>query len=262
VEGVLNPNLEGKKVIICVGGVDSGKTSWVRSIVDECRRRSRPVIHIDLDMGQSTIGPPATIGLRGPSGREYLSFVGNTSPVGVTGAIRSGLSAFRRIIDSSPEATAIADTPGLPSGWFGWFLTRMTITHLRADCAVILDRSGECAGIVDGIKKLGTEYIVLTPRQEATRKTPAQRARYRQLLFRKYFRNAHRIVVHTQEHEVADMDGSHETGTLVGLLDGAGFLVRLAVFENRRNHDIVVLAPPCDLRKVAAIKFGRYVLRR
>ncbi len=253
--------IEGKKVIICIGGIDSGKTSLVGAIVDEFRRNVRPVIHVDLDMGQSAIGPPTTIGLRDPSGKEYLYFVGNTSPVGVTAAIRSGLSAFRRILDAYPTATTVADTPGLPSGWFGWFLTRMAITHLRADFAVILDRAGECANIVDGMRKLGTGYIVLAPRQETITKTPVQRARYRQRLFDEYFRNARRTVINTEKRQVAGMDGKREPGAIVGLLDAAGFLVRLAIFVSRRNHGIVVLAPPCDLRKVKAIMFGRYVLR-
>lgn len=253
--------IEGKKAIICIGSADSGKTSWVRAIVEEFRRNERPVIHVDLDMGQSTIGPPTTIGLKDPEGNEYCYFVGNTSPVGVTAAIRSGLSAFRRIIDSYPEAAAIVDTPGLPPGWFGWFLTRTAITHLQADLAVILDRAGECATIVDGLRKLGTGYIVLAPRLETIRKTPAQRARYRQLLFEEYFRNARRTVVHTEKRQVAGIDGEPGPGTIVGLLDNAGFLVCLAIFVGRRNHDIIVLAPRCDLRKVKTITFGRYVLR-
>ncbi len=99
------------------------------------------------------------------------------------------------------------------------------------------------------------------PGQEAIRKTPAQRARYRQLLFEEYFRNAHRTVVRTEERAVTGLDGTAERGALVGLLDCAGFLVCLAVFIGRRDHDIVVLAPPCNLRKVETIRFGRYVLK-
>jgi len=47
--------------IMIVGGADTGKTSLIEALADLLSRDSRMGI-LDLDMGQSHIGPPTTLG--------------------------------------------------------------------------------------------------------------------------------------------------------------------------------------------------------
>lgn len=70
-----------------MGATDRGKSTFCRYLVRELRGMGS-VGYLDCDTGQSSIGPPTTVGLAlyHESGEEsadvYLRFVGSTSPVG------------------------------------------------------------------------------------------------------------------------------------------------------------------------------------
>lgn len=51
---------EGPLVIMVVGGIDTGKTTLVEVLSDYLSKRA-PTGVVDLDMGQSHIGPPSTV---------------------------------------------------------------------------------------------------------------------------------------------------------------------------------------------------------
>src|SRR5258706_4741185 len=78
---------------LALGGLDSGKTSFCRMCAAVAVRLGRTVAYVDSDVGQSTVGPPTTIGLKYISSAEDLEperlaradaiyFVGATSPKG------------------------------------------------------------------------------------------------------------------------------------------------------------------------------------
>src|SRR5919197_322767 len=75
--------------IFVVGGVDSGKTTFARRLALAALESGQSVALVDADLGQSTIGPPGTVGLKLVTGREDLeegappdamAFVGAISP--------------------------------------------------------------------------------------------------------------------------------------------------------------------------------------
>jgi polynucleotide 5'-hydroxyl-kinase GRC3/NOL9 len=271
--------LREKRTVVCMGGMDTGKTTLVRSMFEELRNRGERVFHVDLDMGQSTIGPPTTIGLEDPRGRVYLCFVGNVSPCGVVTQIRDGLVRFGGLLRRYKERRAVVDTAGLVAGTFGWLLKRMEIESLGADAAVVIDRSGESAHVVRGIREMGIDCLVLHPSGEARTRKPEERRQYRKQLFEEYFRGARITMLSLRGRDCSpvgkavagpgpeaspgkkDVDTiPWEPGQVLGLLDARGFLVRLALLRRMAGERMSLLAPTCAFRQVKSVRFGRYVI--
>ena len=65
------------RVSVVIGASDAGKTTLIAALASELASRGEPVGVVDSDVGQSEIGPPATVGLgrspRGSSGRPTPS---------------------------------------------------------------------------------------------------------------------------------------------------------------------------------------------
>src|SRR5258706_1068045 len=91
-------------MVVALGGLDSGKSSFCKMCAAVAVRLGKTVAYLDTDIGQTTVGPPTSIGLKYCSTAEDLEpeklaradqlyFVGATSPQGhmlpmVVGATR------------------------------------------------------------------------------------------------------------------------------------------------------------------------------
>ena len=52
------------KIGIVIGKIDSGKTTLCKFLIHKWTASGIRVGYVDSDLGQSTLGPPATVGLR------------------------------------------------------------------------------------------------------------------------------------------------------------------------------------------------------
>ncbi|MDD1678235.1 MAG: polynucleotide 5'-hydroxyl-kinase, partial [Methanomicrobiales archaeon] len=100
-------------VVYVAGGVDRGKTSLCRYLVASLRERVLTA-YLDCDTGQSTIGPPGTVGcaLYDRPTEQYLRFVGSASPVG---HLLPLLTGAKRLLERAQERGAgivVVDSPG------------------------------------------------------------------------------------------------------------------------------------------------------
>lgn len=251
---------ESRKTIICIGDMDTGKTSLVARLLDLFRSRGERPVHVDLDMGQSTIGPPTTIGLKDGRGRTHLCFVGNTSPYGVTGEIRKALDRLGRLLASLDSPRTVIDTPGLVKGGFGLFLARMEMGAFNPDLVVIVDRQGESSHIVTWLQEMAVECLKLPPPAEARIRLPGERRCYRSRLFERYFREARIRRIGLRNRVIIPLTATVERGQVTGLLDTRGFLLCLGLFRGSTENQMALLVPPCSFRKVRSVSIGRYVL--
>jgi polynucleotide 5'-hydroxyl-kinase GRC3/NOL9 len=256
---MVNELLKKRKNVIFIGETDTGKTSLVRSALEELRRIGARPAHVDLDMGQSTIGPPATIGLRDSTGREYLCFVGNTSPYGVTAEIMTALGRIGPLLERLQPDRTIVDTAGLVRDGFGWFLARTELAALKPDLVVILGRAGESSHIARGVRKMGIDCVELVPSPAVRIRGPDERSRYRSKLFLEYFRNARIRRLPTGYGDPSQTGMSIQAGQIAGLIDRRGFLVCLGVFRGVEKDLFSLLVPKCTFRKIRSVRFGRYV---
>jgi polynucleotide 5'-hydroxyl-kinase GRC3/NOL9 len=116
--------------VFVVGGVDSGKTTFARRLARAGVEAGHVVAIVDADLGQSTIGPPGTVGLKvirdadalETEDHDALAFVGAMSPRNhflplVTGTAKLVMRAIEigaRLI--------VVDTSGLIDGVAGQVL--------------------------------------------------------------------------------------------------------------------------------------------
>lgn len=246
--------------VVLLGGLDAGKTTLAARLITAALAAGKTPAFLDADVGQKTVGPPATIGLkliRSPQDLEppalaradLLSFVGATSPQGhllpvVAGAARLFERARREGADF-----VVVDTSGLVSGVYGQTLKFHKLDLLRPDMVVGLQRGGELdpiLGIVD--RFFATEVAALPVLPEVVPTSVEQRAANREQAMRAYFAGPlHRFRVKPTVFmpalpalfELEELDR-----LLVGLSDGEGSFSGMGFLEYSEAEGVLRLSSP------------------
>jgi len=267
-EQLTSGDLTGAGICLILGAADTGKTTIAASL---CRQlaRSRPVGIIDADVGQSHIGPPATVGwsvmnepeddlsqLR-PGG---ISFVGDITPVG---HLLQSTAAITQCVQRLSEVTdlIVIDTPGFISGpaasalW--WTVQRI----LRPELILAVQRDKELSYILAGLKNLGSQIELIKSSPEIPAKSPQARRSYRQSQFRKYFRDPHLYNINLSNIAIQagrNLKGESLVGRLVALRDEKGIDMAVGVIDDRQDDkDVVVIkAPQLDISQIRCLVIG------
>jgi polynucleotide 5'-hydroxyl-kinase GRC3/NOL9 len=186
-------------VHVLVGGMDSGKSTLARRIASAGVAEGLVVGVLDADVGQSSVGPPTTVGLRlcrteadlAPESLQQadeLAFVGSISPQGhllplVTGA--------RILLDRAREQGAelvVVDTTGQVSGVYAQLLKFHKIGVLQPEMVVGLARGEELEPLLGVIRRFyATEVVTLPIHNEALPASVEKRAQDREESMRAYF---------------------------------------------------------------------------
>jgi polynucleotide 5'-kinase involved in rRNA processing len=196
---VVERALARRGVTMLLGGLDSGKSTLARQIAGRAVETGLATALLDADVGQSTVGPPTTVGLKmcrsaadlEPSSltrADHLAFVGSTSPQGhlvplVTGA--------RLLLDRAREAGAelvAVDTTGMVSGVYGQILKFHKAAILQPDLVVGLARGGELEPVLGVIRRFyPAEVLMLEVHPDVVPTSVEQRAAGREESMRRYF---------------------------------------------------------------------------
>lgn len=126
-------------VVMLIGGPDTGKTTLAKFLLRDALARARKVAFVDADVGTSTVGPPACVGLKWiKSAHDFerlyeaddLRFVGSTEPQGV---ILPHVVSTSALVDVARKAAdfIVLDTTGMVQGVVGQTLKY----HLMEACA-------------------------------------------------------------------------------------------------------------------------------
>ena len=120
---ILSRGLVKAGICLILGAADTGKTTLAAALAKRLAE-NQPVGIIDADIGQSHIGPPATVGWSVVDNRKTdfsqliatgIGFVGDITPVGhllqLTAAIVQGVRQVSETIE-----LIIIDTPGFIRG--------------------------------------------------------------------------------------------------------------------------------------------------
>ena len=92
-EALVDQAVRTKHTVLLIGGMDTGKSTLSRDLLGAALAAGRPAAYLDADVGQKTVGPPATISLKVVRSQEDLEpdmlarpdalyFVGSTSAQG------------------------------------------------------------------------------------------------------------------------------------------------------------------------------------
>lgn len=256
-------------VVYVLGGTDRGKTTLCRYLAERLRRRGE-VAYIDCDTGQSTIGPPATIGLglyrQGMAAPEVadLRFTGSTSPRGHFLPFLAGTHALLRKAREAGMEGVVIDPPGFVEGEAALEFQFHMIEILRPSHLIAVDGGTELEPLVACFRRRPGLSIRRFPVPKHARVRPMQeRQRYRERAFLEYFRGAR-----VQELPLGGV-GVHGRlppsfreedwkGLLVALCDGEQAVLVLGVVEVLRIVEGVLrlLAPPFRREEVAVLHVG------
>jgi polynucleotide 5'-hydroxyl-kinase GRC3/NOL9 len=254
-------------VCLILGASDTGKTTLAASLAKHAAY-SRPVAIVDADIGQSHIGPPATVGWALADGRkdlsqlpvEGISFVGDVTP---TGHLLQLTAAIAQCVQRASEAAGliVMDTPGFIHGpaaaalW--WTIQRI----LKPVSILVVQRSNELKDIIIGLEYLDTKLELIDCPQDIPTKSPLARQRYRQRQFAEYFRDT--CVYNISLTKVAVRRSrisvyNNLINRLLTLRGGNGTDLAIGVVTDWRQSDniVVIRAPKLDISRVNCIVIG------
>ncbi len=264
---LLNRDSVKAGVCLILGASDTGKTTLAASLAKHAAS-SRLVAIVDADIGQSHIGPPATVGWALVDSRKDLlqlpasgiNFVGDVSP---TGRLLQLTTAILQCVQQASEAASliIIDTPGFIHGpaaaalW--WTIQRI----LKPASILAVQRSNELKNILVGFESLEIKLVLISSPEEISPKSPLARQKYRQGKFAEYFRDS--CVYNISLTNVAVQSGRNlrrdlPVHQLLSLRDGKGIDMALGIVVDWRysNEIVVVKAPKLDITRVCCIVVG------
>lgn len=234
-------------VDVLIGGMDSGKSTLARRIAAAGISEGLTVGLLDADVGQSTIGPPTTVGLRlcrsgadlGPEAMrqaDHLAFAGSISPQGHLLPLVTGTRLLLDRAKAQGAELVVVDTTGLVSGVYAQLLKFHKVGVLQPDLVVGIARGEELEPLLGVIRRFyATEVATLGVHPDVVPTSVEQRAHNREESMRAYFAEPlHRWRVKPTVFMPALpalFDISALDGIVVGLSDGKGSCLGIGHLE-------------------------------
>jgi len=247
--------------LMLVGAADSGKSVLTRWLWDRALACGRRPAWLDADVGQSSLGIPGTLNLvlAGQEGLVHCGFfIGNSSPKGHMLPVLTGLARLCRRARSLGADPLLIDTSGLVDAASGGGALKQWEAELLAPLKLVaLQRERELGHLLGPWLRDPRLRLRLLPVSEGVRRRdPEQRARRRSRLFARYFEGAAPFSVSLRQLAIYGWDQA-QPGSLAGLIDGEGLLLRAALVRGRTDESLELLGPIPSLAGAAALRIGR-----
>jgi polynucleotide 5'-hydroxyl-kinase GRC3/NOL9 len=270
-EVVIDRLVSSARVVMLVGGLDTGKSTMGRALAAAALGAGRRVAYLDADVGQKMVGPPSTVALRLIGDRadlrketlavpDALYFVGATSPQGQLLPLVVGAGLLLDRAQAEGAEIVIVDTSGMVSGVYGQLLKYHKVERLQPDAVVGLQRGEELEPLMGIIQRFfPTEVLTLPVHSEVRPTSVDERAHNREVAFRRYFaeplqrwRVKPTVFMPTLP---ALFDPTKLHRVLVGLSDGSGGHSGLGYLEYTGEDQALRLVSPVD-EAPKALKLG------
>ncbi len=256
-------------VIFVLGSTDRGKTTLCRRLVDRSSRAGKAA-YLDLDPGQSTIGPPATLGLAfyldgvELPGERVLRFAGSTSPRGHLLPILTGAKRLLERALAPGAATVVVDSPGYIHDDAAVEFHLCLVDLLQPDVLVAIQEKEELEPILAHFRGHSSmEIHRILPSPLARPRGSAERRRYREGKFREYFAGAcsqelplEGIGVHGRVPDTHHPE--HWQGLLAALCGPEQWIAALGIIESIDiSHRVLhIRAPGFEPGKITSVDIG------
>jgi polynucleotide 5'-hydroxyl-kinase GRC3/NOL9 len=259
-EALVERAVRDKSTVVLIGGLDTGKTTLSLALVRAAVEAGRPSALLDADVGQKTVGPPATLAVKvvrsltdlepeAIAEADALSFVGSTSPQGHLLQVVTGVANLAAKAREWGAEFVVTDSSGLVSGVYGQTLKYHKVEMLRPDLVVGLQRGEELQPLLGVIQRFfRTEVVPLGVHADVRPTTVERRAESRERAMARYFAGElHRWRVKPTVFMPALpplFDLSQLDRLLVGLSDGAGSYLGIGYLEYASDEGFVRLISP------------------
>lgn len=186
-------------VTLVLGGPDAGKSTLCNYLVYRAYAAGEPAALLDLDLGQSHLGPPGALGLglfppRFPGDQglypEGLYFIGQTSPVGAFLEVAVGSRVLADEARARGVNRLVVNTSGLVRGFAAHRLKQAQVELLQPGLLLALDREGELAPLLRTLDPDRKRTMTLPVSARALRRGFEERRLYRESRFRQYLTRA------------------------------------------------------------------------
>ncbi len=252
--------MRDRRTVLLLGGLDSGKSSLARRMLHDALEAGRTGAFLDGDLGQKSVGPPATVCLKHIRAREdleperlssldALAFVGSTSPQGHLLPLVTGIARLLRRAREEGSDLVVIDTSGMVTGIYGQLVKFHKVEMLEPDLVVGLRRGQELDPVLGVIQRFfSTEVVSLGVHPDVRTTSVEQRAENRTQAMRRYFDG------HLQRFRIKRtvfmpalpplFDLAHLDRLLVGLSDGAGHYTGVGHLEHSPEEGLLRLISP------------------
>ncbi len=231
-----------------------------------------PVAYVDCDPGQSSVGPPTTIGLvlherLGEQPQTVrLRFVGGVSPVGHFLQLLVGMSALVLEAGRLGARWIVCDSSGYSIGKAAREFQYQAVAMLQPSHLVAFRGSRDIERMTRNFARSAQVRVsFVLPLPERRVRSLEERKDYRRERFSSYLAQASTREVHLIGiglHGFIPDFSRPETyrGTLISLCDAAGFSLAVGILEEVRigRGSLSVRCPPFDAAALASIQFGTY----
>jgi polynucleotide 5'-hydroxyl-kinase GRC3/NOL9 len=175
--------LETDGAVMVLGAPDTGKSTLSRYLVYRAHAGGEPVALVDLDLGQSHLGPPATLGLGlypplvpgddnlFPQG---IYFIGQTSPPGALMEVAVGCRVLADRAAAAGVRRLVVNTSGFVQGPGALRLKKAEAELLQPGLLLALQRELELEPLLRGLG--GTTPSPALPPQGGGRRMPEEEA--------------------------------------------------------------------------------------
>lgn len=252
--------LKNPGTVLLLGGIDTGKTTFAIELLRRASQSGIPAAFVDADIGQPTVGPPTTVGLKlcaeiheltADTMREadLLSFVGSISPRGHLLPLVTGTARLTSEAKSAGCRLIVVDTTGYVSGIYGQMLKFHKMTLVDPEFVIAFERGGELEPVV-GLASRFTpaEVLEVGVSPQVVPRTVDERTAFREQKFAAYFaagvsrwRVKPTVFMPTlpPEFDLALLDSM-----VVGMEDGKGACVGIGVLEYDASEDMLRMVSP------------------
>jgi polynucleotide 5'-hydroxyl-kinase GRC3/NOL9 len=269
----LLPKLQaGPPIVLVIGPTDSGKSTFCRWLAESSAEAGHAAWVVDADVGQSSLGPPATIGCGAiERGRLVVTasfFVGDVSPGPSPAAYLGAFALALRAAEAARAERIIVDSTGWVSGPEAVALKLAKGALLGSAHVVLIERGSELRAFRRAWR--GAEAFPvhqLAPAAAVKPRSANERRAFREGAFRAALSGAVECEIDLRQvgisgaPELGDPFPNPPPGLLVGLNDGAGRLISLGILlaVDARAGRATCLAQP-EGAEAAEVRVGRIFL--
>ena len=199
-DSVVQTIAQSKGTVMLIGSTDCGKTTTAKYMLTKLCSISSKIGFIDSDIGQSTLGPPGTIGAATFSKFNpqkdcemqaqnlKLTFIGEFTPVGHIMELIFGIKKMLDYLNQLNCAIILIDTTGLVHGKTGLYLKKSKIELIKPDHLIFFHKNKDLLTLINIQTKAQNHFLTIL--DSVKTRSFEQRRSYRNRKITTYFKDS------------------------------------------------------------------------
>lgn len=164
-------DIASAKVSMLIGGLDTGKTTIALEAVQHALASGHTPVLVDADVGNSTVGPPACVGMKVFRSREDLESVDTPDGLHFVGTVTPSRLVLQHVVATAVMTerakqlgdVVIIDTTAVASGVAGETLKYHKAELCRPEKVIALQRGEEMEPVVGMLRRFLDVDVITAP---------------------------------------------------------------------------------------------------